>query len=162
MLSQLGLTYIQNKLNDFLLVNTESDFVKSMKDYSNTGKYDVGNEIVDKDLGTLFKFGYDKTQGAIISDDSVNLNDVGINIDNLQATDSTEYDQGNMLFETKDFTNYNGYGGTYGMAEFMPGFKLHVKIINKDVTTKSQICHLDLLMGVSVIDQSTGKYSDIA
>jgi hypothetical protein len=158
MLSELGLSFIQKKLNDYLIVNKDSDFAKDIVDYSNTGKkYDVGQEILDKDLSSLFKFNYDKTQGAIISDDNVNLDDIDVNVDQLKATDDDTYDSENILTETKSFSEYDGYGGTYGLAEFMPGFKLHAKIINKDVTSRSQYCHLEIQFGVSVRDPISGN-----
>jgi hypothetical protein len=158
MLSELGLSFIQKKLGDFLIANTESDFAKNIVDYSNTGKkYDVGQEILDKDLSSLFKFNYDKTQGAIIDDDNVNLHDIGVNVDQLKATDNDTYDDENILTETKSFSEYDGYGGTYGLAEFMPGFKLHAKIIGKDVTSRSHNCHLELQLGVSVRDPISGN-----
>jgi hypothetical protein len=163
MLSELGLSYIKSKSNEVLTVSVTPGFASNIIGYADTAQYEVGDEIESEDLSGLFTFSYDQVQGAILSDDSVNLSDIGVNVDELQPIeDSTEYDSSDstMFAVNKNFTEYDGYGGTYRLAEFMPGFKLHTRIVSKDVDSKSQICHLELELGVSVLT-SGGAYSEI-
>jgi hypothetical protein len=129
---QAALSFAQGRLHDLLNVAEDtSAFVKMIKDYSPTGTYDINQEIKAEDFSKLFTYDYDRTEGAILS--RVNLNDININIDNLQAGNNGDYDARVNQFEKKALSTYSSYGATYGLAEILPGYQLHAKIIGKDV-----------------------------
>jgi hypothetical protein len=129
---ETALSFIQGRLQSLLIpILEKSSFINLIKNYSSTGKYDVGNEIEANDLGKLFNFSYDRTEGAILS--RVNLNDVNIDVNNLQAGKDGNYNPNINQFEIKPLSTYSSYAATYGLAEVIPGYQLHVKIIGKDV-----------------------------
>jgi hypothetical protein len=131
MQKQAALNFAQNRLNKLLTTIPNSDFATLVKDYSATGKYDIGSEIDDNDLSKLFNFAYDRTEGATLS--RVNLSDINIDVNNLQPGADGTYSSKLNQYEVKPLSTYSSYGATYGLAEIIPGYKLHMKIIGKDV-----------------------------
>jgi hypothetical protein len=126
-----ALNFVNNRLNNLITTIPDSTFTSLIKNYSSTGKYDVNDEIADVDLSKIFNFAYDRTEGAILS--RVDLSQIDININDLKPSDDGQYNDAINQYEVKPLTTYSSYGGTYGLAEVIPGYKLHAKIIGKDV-----------------------------
>jgi hypothetical protein len=143
-----ALSYIQNNLHDLLNVNIDTTtFNALLPDYSPNGKYNVNDEIDPEDFPKLFSFDYNRLAGASFA--SINLSDIGIDVNNLVSGPDGNYDPKLKLTETLPFDTYSGgYGGEYRQGEFLPGYTLHCKILQKDVTD-SHICSLQILLGVS-------------
>jgi hypothetical protein len=143
-----ALNYIQKNLHTLLNVNEDTTaFSALLPDYSPNGKYNVNDEITTADLAKLFTFDYDRLAGASFA--SIDLNDMGIDINNLTSGPDGNYDPKLKLTETLPFDTYSGgYGGEYRQGEFLPGYTLHCKILKKDVTD-SHTCSLNILLGVS-------------
>jgi hypothetical protein len=128
---QAALNFAQRHLNQLLTVIPDTDFTKKIIDYSANGQYDVNDEIGANDLSQLFNFAYDRTEGAILS--KVDLSNIDINVNDLKPSESGDYDNALNQYEIKPLSTYSGYGATYGLAEIIPGYKLHLRITGKDV-----------------------------
>jgi hypothetical protein len=138
------LTYAENILNEKLTTKDDGIFVGFMKDYTANGKYDVGSEVDENDLQYLFDYQYDKTVGADFSE---------YLLDDIPAIDATlgQYDQDvlSRITVNQSFTSLEDAASSYGIADVLPGYQLHVKIDGKNVTADSHICKLSLQLGVA-------------
>jgi hypothetical protein len=138
------LSYTESILNDKLTTKSEGTFVGFMKDYAADGKYDVGSEVDENDLQYLFDYQYDKTVGADFSEYS---------LDDIPTIDVTlgQYDQDVLgrITINQPFTNLEDAASSYGIADILPGYQVHVKIDGKDVTSDSHYCKLSLQLGVA-------------
>lgn len=138
------LSYAETSLNKTLTTIDDGCLVNMIKDYSPTGKYDVNQEINANDLCHVFNYQYDITANVNIGEYNPELE---YDMDNTSS--STDYDQDLLGTVSQPLSSLTNCANAYGLAEIYPGYRLHTKIINKDVTTDSHKCVLTLQLGVS-------------
>ncbi|GMO15308.1 MAG: hypothetical protein Ta2E_06140 [Mycoplasmoidaceae bacterium] len=147
----VALQYAESKLNDTLVVANPNLLLDKLSIYSSTGIYDKGSELSDSDIGDIFTYDYDLTQGSVLSRPTC---------DYLNATSDTDVFNVNLKMSiTRPLTSYtSANSATFGVSEILPGYKLHVKLADIDYNTNSAKCDITLQLGIS---KSTASGSDI-
>ena len=79
------------------------------------------------------------------------------NTDREYIPNSEDYDSAllDQLYCKKEFSTYTSGTNNYGLAEILPGYVLHVKVIGMDATSDSHTCKLTLQLGISNSTSST-------
>jgi hypothetical protein len=154
---QIAIQYLSQQMTlDNLMVNDDPtvDVPGKLKDYSATGKYDVGSELSSDDAAKMFLYNYDKTFGVDLSDYGINTNDIKPTIGDYDINDIG-------LNDKQSFDTYNVAGdtanGVFKQNDILPGFKAHFKIIDKDVDSDAQKCTLKFLVGISYDNDPTDQ-----
>jgi hypothetical protein len=122
-------------------LTVQAAFLKNVINYTKTGSLKAGDEIPTNFVGNLCTYNYNRCYGAPLDEFKEDISDV-------TATAGTHSTEANNLIKL-NFIGYNGDGSTFGMAEILPGYTVHLKIDSMDQDTDSHTCKLTLLPGIS-------------